>query len=158
MKLSKEQKAYIAGFLDGDGSIYVRLKPNSTYRFRFQIAPSVVFYQSKKEELFMKQLRNLIDKGYIRKRKDGIIEYIIGDIESIKSLLENIKPYLKLKKKQANLILKVIGLKAKIRNAKDFLKLAKEIDKFQGLNYSKKRIQNSFQVEKVLKKEKFLAP
>ena len=106
----------------------------------------------------MKQLRNLIDKGYIRKRKDGIIEYIIGDIESIKSLLENIKPYLKLKKKQANLILKVIGLKAKIRNAKDFLKLAKEIDKFQGLNYSKKRIQNSFQVEKVLKKEKFLAP
>jgi len=29
MGLSKEKLAYIAGFLDGDGSIYVKLKPNS---------------------------------------------------------------------------------------------------------------------------------
>ena len=44
MKLSKEEKAYIAGFLDGDGSIYVRIKPNSSYRYRFQISPAIVFW------------------------------------------------------------------------------------------------------------------
>ena len=158
MKLSKEQKAYISGFLDGDGSIHVRLKPNSSYRFRFQISPSVVFYQSKKEESYMLWLRDLVGRGYIRKRKDGIIEYILGDIESIQYLLNNLKPHLRLKRRQADLMLKVLKLKAGTKTAQDFLNLAREIDKFQELNYSKKRIQNSFQVEKVLRKEKFLAP
>lgn len=158
MKLSKEQKAYIAGFLDGDGSIHVRLKPNSTYRFRFQISPSLVFYQSKKEKSYMQWLKNLIGRGYIRERKDGIVEYIIGDIESIKNLLESIEPYLKLKKRQAKLMLKTLKMKEKVKNAKDFVKLSEEIDKFQKLNYSKKRIQNSLEVKKVLKKERFLAP
>jgi len=158
MKLSNEQKAYIAGFLDGDGSIHVRLKPNSTYRFRFQISPSVVFYQSKKEKSYMQWLKNLIGRGYIRERKDGIVEYIIGDLESIKSLLESIKPYLRLKKRQANLMLKTLSMKEKVKSAKDFVKLSEEIDKFQKLNYSKKRIQNSLKVKKVLKKKDFLAP
>jgi hypothetical protein len=36
-KFSSEHKAYLAGFLDGDGSIYARLKPNNTYRFGFQV-------------------------------------------------------------------------------------------------------------------------
>ena len=158
MKLSKEQKAYISGFIDGDGSIHVRLKPNSSYRFRFQISPSVVFYQSNKEESYMLWLKKLIGRGYIRKRKDGMIEYILGDIESIQYLLNSIRPYLRLKRKQADLMLKVLKLKAGTKTASDFLKLAKEIDKFQELNYSKKRIQNSSQVEKTLKKEGFLAP
>ncbi len=103
-------------------------------------------------------LRDLVGRGYIRKRKDGIIEYILGDIESIQYLLSNLKPHLRLKRKQADLMLKVLKLKAGTKTAQDFLNLAKEIDKFQELNYSKKRIQNSFQVEKVLRKEGFLAP
>ena len=158
MKLSNKQKAYIAGFLDGDGSIHVRLKPNSTYRFRFQISPSLVFYQSKKEKSYMQWLKNLIGRGYIRERKDGIIEYVIGDVKSIRILLESIEPYLKLKKRQASLMLKTLGMKEKVKSAKDFVKLSEEIDKFEKLNYSKKRIQNSLEVKKVLKKEGFLAP
>ncbi len=158
MKISKEEKAYIAGFLDGDGSIHVRLKPNSTYRFRFQISPSLVFYQSKKEKLYMRWLKNLISKGYIRERKDGIIEYMLGDVKSIRELLESLLPYLRLKQKQAKLMIEVLAMKEKVKTGKDFLKLAKKIDGFQKMNYSKKRIQNSLEVEKVLKKERLLTP
>ena len=158
MELKKEQKAYIAGFLDGDGSIYIRLKPNLTYRFNFQISPSVIFYQSKKEKEFLNWLKKIINRGYIRERKDGIVEYILGDVKSIEYLLKEILPYLKLKEKQAKLMLKILLLKRNIKEAKDFLKLAKEIDKFEKLNYSKKRIQNSLKVKKVLIKEKLLAP
>ncbi len=158
MELKKEQKAYIAGFLDGDGSVHVRLKPNSTYRFHFQISPSVVFYQSKKEKEFLNWLKKTINRGYIRERKDGIVEYILGDVKSIEDLLKEILPYLKLKEKQAKLMLKVLLLKKNIKEAKDFLRLAGEIDKFQKLNYSKKRIQNSLEVKKVLIKEELLAP
>ena len=158
MKISENQKAYIAGFLDGDGSIHVRLKPNSTYKFKFQISPSVVFYQSRKEKQFLIWLKNLINRGYIRERNDGIVEYILGDIESIEILLKELLPYLRLKEKQAKLMLKVISFKKNTETADDFLKLAQEIDKFQYLNYSRKRKQNSLEVEKTLKKEKLLAP
>ena len=40
--------AYLAGFLDADGSIYCRLKPNQTYKYDFQVAPLVVFFRIKK--------------------------------------------------------------------------------------------------------------
>ena len=139
MNLTKEQKAYIAGFLDGDGSIHVRIKPNSTYRFNFQISPSLVFYQSKKEKSFLLWMKRLINRGHLRERNDGIIEYILGDTQSIIYLIEEILPYLKLKRKQAKLMLKVLKLKEKVKSSKDFLRLAQEIDKFQKLNYSKKK-------------------
>lgn len=57
---SSAQKAYLAGFIDGDGSIYVRLKPNSDYRFGFQIAPYVVLFQSAKDRGNFEELCSLI--------------------------------------------------------------------------------------------------
>ena len=53
--LSPIKKAYIAGFLDGDGSIYVRAKPNTSYRFGYQIALYIVFFQSAKGKLSSKK-------------------------------------------------------------------------------------------------------
>jgi len=157
MKLSKEEKAYIAGFLDGDGSIYVKLKPNSTYRYKFQISPAIVFYQSQKEKDYLWWLRKKIGKGYLRERNDGIVEYIIGDVKSLRELIKDLLPHLRLKKKQAKLMLEVLRAKEKIKTPKEFLNLAKKIDLFQQINYSKKRIQNSARVKKVLEKEGLLA-
>ena len=157
-KLSETTKSYIAGFLDGDGSIYVKLKPNSTYRFRFQISPAVVFYQSERESKYLQWLQRKIGRGYLRRRKDGVIEFMVGDIRSIKEIIQTLLPYLKLKQKQARLMLRVLKMKEKVKNADDFLRLAKEIDKFQEINYSKKRIQNSERVKKTLIKERLLAP
>ena len=158
MKLSKEEKAYIAGFLDGDGSIHVRLKPNPTYRYRFQVAPAIVFYQSEKESDHLKWLQKMIGRGYLRERNDGIVEYILGDVNSIRELIKNLFPYLRLKQRQARLMLEILEVKQNIKSAMDFLRLAKKIDIFQKINYSKKRIQNSLEVEKILRKEGLLAP
>jgi intein-encoded DNA endonuclease-like protein len=158
MKLSKEKKAYIAGFLDGDGSIYVKLKPNSTYRYRFQVSPAIVFYQSKKEKHHLQWLKKVTGKGYLRERNDGIVEYIIGDVKSLKELIRNLLPYLRLKQKQAKLMLEILREKEKVKTSREFLKLAERIDLFQQINYSKKRIQNSSKVKKVLEDEGLLAP
>src|SRR3990167_1568820 len=91
--LNSIQKAYIAGFLDGDGSIYVRAKPNSTYRYGFQIAPYVVFFQSAKSKENFVQLCELMGCGYVRERKDGILEYIISKSDDIQNFLECVQPY-----------------------------------------------------------------
>ncbi len=132
-------KAYIAGFLDGDGSIYVRLKPNASYRFGFQIAPYVAFFQSQKEEENFKKVCSLIGLGYMRVRKDGILEYTINRVEAIRKLLEMVSPFLILKRKQAGLILKILKRKETMKNKNDFVVLVAMIDKFRQLNYSKKR-------------------
>lgn len=64
-QLTKLDAAYLAGFLDGDGSIYVRVKPNATYKFGFQIAPNIVFFQSQKEIKSLEKLQEMVGGGYI---------------------------------------------------------------------------------------------
>jgi len=46
MKLSNLDLAYIAGFLDGDGSIVVQIVPDKTRKFKHYIRVSIVFYQN----------------------------------------------------------------------------------------------------------------
>lgn len=138
-KLSSVQKSYLAGFIDGDGSIYVRLKPNDSYRYGFQVAPYIVLFQASKDEEIFRRVCSLMDFGYLRKRKDGILEYTIGRTEDIIELLIMIKPYLILKKRQANLMLEILKKKKSVKNKADFQGLMDLIDKFRDLNYSKKR-------------------
>ena len=137
--LSQAQKAYIAGFIDGDGSIYVRLKPNDQYRYGFQVAPYIILFQSVKEEKNFRKICDMIKLGYIRKRKDGILEYTINKKDSIIELIGLIEPYIILKKKQIALMKNILVAKENIKNKNDFIKLMKLIDEFRELNYSKKR-------------------
>lgn len=136
---SSTQKAYLAGFLDGDGSIYVQAKPNPTYRYGFQVAPYVVLYQSSKDRARFENVCRLIGVGYLRERRDGILEYIIGKTDDIQEFLHLVEPYVILKKPQVVLMRKVLKAKSKVRTKADFAALMKIIDTFRSLNYSKKR-------------------
>ena len=78
----------------------------------------------------------------MRKRKDGILEYTIGRREEILTLIEAIKPYLILKRRQADLLEEIFRKKDLVKNAKDFSKLMDLINKFAEINYSKKRIKH----------------
>lgn len=142
-RLTTSQKAYLAGFLDGDGSIYVRLKPNNDYRFGYQIAPFVVFFQAKKDEAKFRKLTNLIGSGVWRERKDGILEYTINRQAEIKLFLKQIKKYLILKQTQANLMIQILDLKEKMKDRQNFIELAGLIEQYRTLNYSKKRIKHN---------------
>ena len=137
--LSSTQKAYIAGFLDGDGSIYVRMKPNSTYRYGFQIVPCIALFQSKKDQRRFEEICSLVKLGYVRERNDGMIEYTIAREAAIRSFLREVRPFLILKCEQADLMIQTLDAKLKVRNLDDFRALAKLVDTFRDLNYSKKR-------------------
>jgi len=138
-KFSSTKKSYLAGFLDADGSIYVQAKPNKTYRFGFQIAPYIVFYQSSKDYASFSRVCSVIKIGHKRFRKDGIIEYIISRQDEIEKFINLIEPYVIMKREQVKLLKKIIHLKKKVKNKKDFGKLIELIDQFRELNYSKRR-------------------
>lgn len=142
LKLTQTQLAHVAGFIDADGSIYVRLKPNDSYRYGFQIAPYIILFQSAKDETNFNKICKMLNCGYLRRRKDGILEYTIARREEILNLIKLIKPYLILKAKQADLIEKILIKKTLVKSSKDFSKLMEIVNKFAELNYSKKRIKH----------------
>ena len=148
--------SYLAGFLDADGSIFIQLKKNDTYKYKFQISPSVVFFQKKATVLEI--IHKKLAFGYLRKRKDGLTELIIGDRDSIKELLLNVLPYLISKKKQANLMLVILKRMKKVDDVNDFLNVSRLIDEFRELNYSKKRTVDAAVVSNHLKEIGLLTP
>src|SRR4030042_31680 len=133
------KRAYLAGFLDGDGSVYVQLKPNASYRFGYQIAPYIVFFQSAKDEKQFQEVFGLISCGHTRRRTDGILEHIVSRIDEIRRLIRLLKPYVILKRRQVSLMEKILDRKENVENAKDFEALANLVDVFRKLNYSKNR-------------------
>ena len=149
--MTKEEKAYIAGFLDGDGCIMLQLVYRHDYVLGYQIRASVVFYQKQQYITFFEWLKvQFEDIGYIRKRNDGMCEYTIVGISDVTKVLTLLRPYLRLKKKQAEVTLNVIsqmpGSGRKMTKEK-LLRLAKEVDRFVDLNYSKKRVNTSSKLE-----------
>jgi len=157
-KLTTSQKAYLAGFLDGDGSVYVRLRRNDTYHYGYQVAPYIVFYQKKDYLGDLEKIKEVIGVGYIRIRKDGIVEYTIGDRKSLIEFAKAITPFSKLKFRQLKLLLEILEVKVKTKTPKDFIKLCKVIDKFKKLNYSKKRTQTANSVKKLLIRKGLITP
>lgn len=158
----EKEKAYIAGFLDGDGCIMVQLVSRPDYVLGYQIRASIVFYQNSVHQQFLVWLKSKFKVGYLRKRNDGISEYTIVGFKPVKKVLSQLLPFLKLKKEQAKLALKIIE-KTPTRKRKFYtpvllLELARMVDQFANLNYSKRRTQTSKKVEKFLDSKGLLSP
>ena len=100
----------------------------------------------------------MLGVGYIRLRKDGVVEYTIGDEKSLISFANEIKSFSKLKPKQLKLLLSILKQKSKVKSIKSFISLCRLVDKFEELNYSKKRIQNTKQVLANIIKQGLLTP
>jgi len=48
-KIKDIDLAYIAGFLDGDGSLIAQIVKGDNYKYKYGIRLSIVFYQYKKK-------------------------------------------------------------------------------------------------------------
>ena len=159
--MTKEELAYIAGFIDGDGCIMLQLVYRHDYMLGYQIRASVVFYQKTKHKRFLFWLKKKLKFGYIRDRNDGISEYTIVGIHRVKSVVSLLLPYLRLKRKQGELTLHVISKMPETGRKMTphlLLELSYEVDKFAKLNYSKRRTNTSKKVEEFLKSEGLLDP
>lgn len=142
--------AYIAGFLDGDGSIFFQIIPRKDYKLKFQIRSSIAFYQDTKQVKILNWLKEIFEVGYIRHRKTGISDYTIVEPKEVKKILELLKPYVKLKRKQIELGLEILSKLEGKKSKEEFLEICKLVDKFKELNYSKKRTINYKVVKKSL--------
>src|ERR1700676_3425859 len=100
--------AYIAGFLDGDGSIFFQLIRKKDYCLGFQVRTSIAFYQKSENEQILFWLKHQFSAGYIRRRKTGISDYTIVESKEVRRVLELLQPYVRLKKEHVRLGLQIL--------------------------------------------------
>lgn len=117
--------AYIAGFLDGDGSIMLQVHRRKSGIDVFRVKTTICFYQDSRYLQDINWIKKVLGCGYVYVRNDKICELRIEGFQNVFEVLTLLKPYLRLKKKQAELQQKVL-LKENI---------AVWINKMQNLNY-----------------------
>lgn len=158
--VSREEKAYIAGFLDGDGSIMAQLVHRNDYRLGYQIRTSIVFYQKTNHLDFLLWLKERLGYGYIRTRRDGMSEYTIVGFREVSYVLTLLYPFLHLKKELAERVLAVIRQHPSQRKmtAGTLVALSRLVDQTASYNYSKKRTNTTTQVIAFLREHKISVP
>ena len=135
--------AYLAGFLDGDGSIHIQLIRQSEYRYGFYLRVSVSFHQHRTGRNGLEWIKSQLKAGYLRDRAGDMSDYIITSRPIIRELLKAIAPYVVFKKRQVEQALEILNAIDKINSQESFLMTARKADSFSALNRSKKRINTS---------------
>lgn len=144
-KLSPEEAAYLAGLIDGEGTIALTRKHRGEYR---QLMVSI----SSTEQPLLKYVKKVIGAGRITNKctyqsnHTPSVTYAINNRQALDVLVQ-VSPYLKTyKAKRAELILRSY-VRLTPRNGKYTQALLKErdifIDKFLHLNPRRKTIQPS---------------
>ena len=119
--------AYVAGFLDGDGSIVATVsRQPKKYRFPWRIYLKINFTQHVRHKLMLDHLKDFLDSyGNVRVVKShDLAELVIVDRRQIKEVLRRLLPHLVLKREQAGLVLRIISIydgSAISKNGKSFL-------------------------------------
>jgi hypothetical protein len=136
---SKAQIAYIAGFLDGDGSLMLQIKKRND-NGRSRLVPTICFYQDSRHEKPLFWIKEILGIGYISKRKDGITELRINGYKQIEDILILLKPYIKFKEIQVKALLKAVQmLQKKEIQTKEYEMIIDLIIIIQNENYKASR-------------------
>ncbi|MDA2922392.1 LAGLIDADG family homing endonuclease [Patescibacteria group bacterium AH-259-L07] len=138
-KFSEDKLAYTAGFLDADGAIMATIEEHKEKKFGFRVRLTIKI--SQKNKMIIDWFLNVFRFGYIRNNR-GVYEWVVRDQKVIKYLLELFRPYLKVKKRQATIALKILDVA--ICTPNDLLKVANLADSLSKLNVRSKGRRKNF--------------
>src|SRR5205823_6541694 len=125
--------SYVAGFLDGDGSIHFQLVRQKEYRFGFYIRASVSFSQSTVHRHGLEHLQAIVGGGYLRDRGTGMSDLVLTSRPLLLELLAAVQPYVVFKREHVRRALILLPGLDRVRDPIEFLRLAGEVDAFATL-------------------------
>ena len=131
--MNKLDLAYIAGFLDGDGSIMLQLQRQDRGKEIFSVKTVICFYQDNRYREDIEWIQKILGCGYVYTRNDHICELRVEGFQRVFDVLMHLKPYLRLKRKQAELLIELIPkLQQKLLSKQD---VGPWIQRMRDLNY-----------------------
>lgn len=143
--MKSQEKAYLAGVLDSDGSIMLQFRKRPEMKFKYRVKTTICFYQKQKHKLILEQLKEVIGFGYVYTRNDGMSELRIEGHERVKTLLTWLMPYLRFKQYQAKKLLEAVRIvRKKSFSAEDLLKVCKIADQVSKANNAPRQRKNKF--------------
>src|SRR3990167_10282370 len=84
---SNVQLAYIAGFLDVDGSLMLQIKKRNDSKLKGRFMCTICFYQDSRHEKPLYWIKKILKIGYISKRNDRITELRINGYNQCEKIM-----------------------------------------------------------------------
>lgn len=104
-RLNKNEKeialAYIAGFLDGDGSLMLQVKKRKDSTIGLRFMATICFYQDTRHAQTLHWIQSVFGIGYISHRNDGMTELRINGYKQVRDILIELAPFVRFKALQA---------------------------------------------------------
>jgi hypothetical protein len=148
------ENAYIAGFLDGDGSIMLQVKRGLDCKSGYRFMATICLYQDTRHDKNLYWIKSLFGIGYISKRKDGITELRVNGFLSVSEILLSLLPYVKFKKNQVVKMIEaceiLINSKARTISKNDLSKLVEIVFFIQNENYKSQNRKSKKDILKML--------
>ncbi len=151
---SKIKLAYIAGFLDGDGSLMLQLKKRSDSKRAIRFMTTICFYQDTRHEKTLYWIKEVLGIGYISHRNDGMTELRINGYKQMRDILTSLLPHIRFKKLQTHALLQACKILSETKfsklTKKQLVKLVDLILVIQNENYVTKKKKTRIELHKIL--------
>ena len=151
---SKTDCAYIAGFLDGDGSLMLQIKKRKDGRAHLRFMPTICFYQDARHAQPLVWIRTKLGIGYLSKRNDGMSELRINGYQQVHDILKLLLPFVRFKKVQAIALCNACAIlsatRLRLMTARQLMTLTDLILVIQKENYSTRHKRTREELYKVL--------
>ena len=121
--ISEVKRSYIAGLIDADGAIMALIERHQEKNFGFRVRVEVKLTQKQADILHWVQAQ--LGVGRVRRNRTTY-DWITRDQKDISRLLGLLYPFLRVKKKQAAMALKIID--SSIKTKSDLVKIARLAD------------------------------
>ena len=135
--------AYIAGFLDGDGSLMLQIKKRADGKSKIRFMATICFYQDTRHQKDLLWIQKVLSKGFLSKRNDGMSELRINGYATVGEILKKLIPNIRFKKIQAKALFESCTILSKTKfNMLDRKQLTKLVDLIlviQNENYVTKK-------------------
>lgn len=125
-------KAYIAGFLDGDGAITAVIEPNIGKKFKFRVRIALEFYQHKDNVKLLQYLKKVFGEGSLGRSIRNTHKLSLRNQGSLKNILSLLYPFSRIKRNQIRIALRI--LRTAISRKNDLYKVARLADELSSYN------------------------
>lgn len=137
--LSETNLAYLSGLIDGDGAIMACIERHPEKKFRFRVRINIKISQNK--DRVLRWCKRIAGFGSIRHNRTQY-EWVSLNQKKIRNFLELLLPYLKVKKSQAELAIKILD--TEIKTFSDLIKVARLADTLAKFNVRSKGRRKNF--------------